>query len=764
MKKIFLIIMISVFIFSGYGFSKLPEIPEIMKGKDFVGNWVDRLTWSPDSQSFYFLCEKYKTEEIFNYDVRTGKIKEVKEEDFSKLPINFYGSFFRRASEPSTKGHLILYAKRGDIYIYDIKTHEIKRVTDTKERESNPFFGNTTHKIYFIKDNNLYLINQESPSIQQLTTFTKMDKKRVKEEGLKVSKKVLSFYKKEEEKIFDEYKKESLKKEPTETEKPGREFTPKRVSMTLNSNMSVGWHYVTPDEKTLFFRVFEQKNKTKETMIPTYINGTGYTTTTKARPKSADEGIYQTTLYTADFKTGKIEEIKIPAENIYFRGFYPSPDNTRILCLANGLEGKNQYLFKLDPKTKEATQIYHAHNKAWIGHLSLSELDWIDNNWIYFNSEEDGFSHLYKLNVNTKEKIQITKGKYVVIKAKLSPNKKHLYYSANIDHPGKRNLYKIGINGKGFKQVTHLPGKNKFILSPNLKYIAIRHSESNKPWEIHLQKGENKSFKVKDFMTPEYKKHAWTKPEVITMKTKDGAVNIFSRIFVPEKPHSEKPGVIFIHGAGYLQNAHYGWSDYYREFMFHNKLQEAGYHVMDVDYSGSALYGADFRTRIYRHMGGKDLDDIVLAAEYLKSRYGVKKVGIYGGSYGGFLTIMGMFCKSDHFVSGAALRPVTDWAHYSNWWTANILNNPIQDYEAYEKSSPIYFAEGLKGHLLLCHGMIDDNVHFQGSVRLAQRLIELGKENWELAVYPLEKHSFTRASSWTDEYRRIWKLFEQTLK
>ena len=227
-----------------------------------------------------------------------------------------------------------------------------------------------------------------------------------------------------------------------------------------------------------------------------------------------------------------------------------------------------------------------------------------------------------------------------------------------------------------------------------------------------------------------------------------------------------RPGVVFVHGAGYLQNAHKYWSTYFREYMFHNLLAARGYVVLDVDYRASSGYGRDWRTAIYRFMGGKDLEDIVDGAKYLTTAEKVdpKRIGVYGGSYGGFITLMGMFTTPDVFAAGAALRPVTDWAHYNHGYTSNILNSPQRDAEAYRKSSPIYFAEGLKGALLICHGMVDTNVHFQDSVRLAQRLIELRKENWELAVYPVENHGFTEATSWADEYKRILKLFDDTLR
>jgi dipeptidyl aminopeptidase/acylaminoacyl peptidase len=200
--------------------------------------------------------------------------------------------------------------------------------------------------------------------------------------------------------------------------------------------------------------------------------------------------------------------------------------------------------------------------------------------------------------------------------------------------------------------------------------------------------------------------------------------------------------------------------------MFHNLLADNGYTVLDIDYRGSAGYGRDWRTGIYRHMGGKDLTDHIDGAKFLVDKHAVdpKKIGIYGGSYGGFITLMAMFTEPDVFRAGAALRSVTDWAHYNHPYTANILNEPHTDSLAYAKSSPIYYAEGLKGHLLMCHGMLDVNVHFQDIVRLTQRLIELKKENWELAVYPMEDHAFVEPSSWTDEYKRIFKLFEQHLK
>jgi dipeptidyl aminopeptidase/acylaminoacyl peptidase len=182
--------------------------------------------------------------------------------------------------------------------------------------------------------------------------------------------------------------------------------------------------------------------------------------------------------------------------------------------------------------------------------------------------------------------------------------------------------------------------------------------------------------------------------------------------------------------------------------------------VLDMDYRASAGYGRDWRTAIYRQMGHPELEDLQDGVDWLVRHQDVDRarVGVYGGSYGGFLTLMALFRKPDLFAAGAALRPVTDWSDYNQDYTGAILNNPEIDPEAYERSSPIEYAAGLAKPLLICHGMVDDNVFFADSVRLVQRLVELGKQDFQIAPYPVESHAFERPSSWLDEYRRIYRL------
>ena len=199
--------------------------------------------------------------------------------------------------------------------------------------------------------------------------------------------------------------------------------------------------------------------------------------------------------------------------------------------------------------------------------------------------------------------------------------------------------------------------------------------------------------------------------------------------------------------------------------MFHNLLTDLGYTVLDIDYRASEGYGRDHRTGIYRFMGGKDLSDQIDGKKVLVDKYGINpdKVGIYGGSYGGFITLMALMTAPKDFKVGCAIRSVTDWAHYNHDYTGNILNFPETDPDAYTKSSPIYYADKLQGNLLMLHGMVDDNVEYKDIIRLSQRFIELGKKNWSLASYPVEAHGFKETYSWVDEYGRILAHFNKYL-
>jgi dipeptidyl aminopeptidase/acylaminoacyl peptidase len=539
--------------------------------------------------------------------------------------------------------------------------------------------------------------------------------------------------------------------------------------------------------------VVEPGTGTKNTIVPNFVTESAYTEDISSRNKVGDnQG--RTRLAILSVETGDVKWVdhgqKTPSGNanaktettdatqqrppaeqdrdVQLSTPVWSEDGTKAVLQARAADNKDRWILVLDDTTGKTRMLVHDHDDAWVDGPGSFTLGWMKNDReIYFQSERTGYSQLYAVSFEGGEPRALTSGQWEIDSAALSKDKTRFFLTTSEADPGEHNVYEMKADGGARTKLTSLHGGHSCVPSPDDRWFADVYSYTNKPPELYVQEARGNAAAKKLTSSPasEFWEYPWLDAPVVTFPARDGAT-LRGRLYKPANFRKGGPAVVFVHGAGYLQNVHRWWSSYSHEYMFHHILMERGYTVIDIDYRGSAGYGREWRTGIYRHMGGTDLDDNVDAARWLVSQHGVdpKRIGLYGGSYGGFITLMAMFTQPDVFAAGAALRPVTDWAHYNHGYTSNILNVPQKDAEAYRQSSPIYFAQGLKGALLICHGMVDTNVHFQDTVRLVQRLIELRKENWQLAVFPVENHGFVEPSSWADEYKRILDLFEKNLK
>jgi len=753
-----------------------------MKGQLFTGYSPERVQWSDDSKTIYFQWnpEMDLQSSWYSTDTKGSRPAAVSAQEEKNL------SLYRRATWNRAHDQRV-YISNGSLFLENVKKGESRCLLENVGDISGPEFSHFEDAILFTMSENLYELELSSGKIEKLTDIQKTEQKRA---GAAAVNEQEDWLKKDQMDLFDVLRSREAEKKAEMMKM--RSLRPKPALKPIyTGSSSVFGMQLSPDKRYIFLLLFDRVEG-RDTEIPAFVTESGFTEIEKSRSKvgvpyghiklkiydrekdslysikqETIPGIYEIPEYK---RTDAVNGEELREINSYLPQW--SDDGTACFLQLYAQDNKDRWIMSLKPEDGSLELIDRQHDSAWIdgpgiGGYGPGESGWLPGRKkIWFLSEESGFSHLYTFDLVNREKKALTAGRYEIYDPFLSKDGKNWYFTSNESDPGIRHFYRMNLDGSGKIQLTDREGGNEAFLSPDEKWIAILYSYANIPPELYIQKNApgQEAQRITHSTTPAFEAYNWRVPEFIRFTASDGA-EVPARFYQPEPGNKNGAAVIFVHGAGYLQNAHRWWSDYFREYMFHNFLVDNGYTVLDIDYRGSAGYGRDWRTGIYRYMGGKDLSDQLDGAKFLVEQAGIDedRIGIYGGSYGGFMTLMAMFTSPGTFACGAALRSVTDWAHYNHGYTSNILNTPVEDSLAYRRSSPIYFADGLSGKLLMCHGMMDDNVHFQDIVRLSQRLIELRKDNWELAVYPLERHSFVEPSSWSDEYRRIYKLFEENL-
>ena len=460
---------------------------------------------------------------------------------------------------------------------------------------------------------------------------------------------------------------------------------------------------------------------------------------------------------------------KAKAREIQVAAMVFSRDGANAAVQLHANDNKDRWIATLDFGKKTLVPQHRLHDDAWVN-WAFNEFGWEnDNRTLWYVSEESGYAHLYSKAPGGKAQA-LTHGTFEVAHPLQSTDGKWFYVRSNAEGPSSYDVYRLPSGGGALQRLTHFQGVEAFALSHDDTQLLVTHSSSYVPPQLALATADGGTAprELTDTRSADYKALSWVAPEFVQVPSTHFKGSIAAKFYKPVDydKSSKHPAVLFVHGAGYTQNVHHFFPYYFREQMFHNLLLQHGYVVLDMDYRASEGYGREWRTAIYRQMGHPELEDLLDGKKWLVDNFNVdaKRVGIYGGSYGGFMTLMALFRAPGEFAAGAALRPVTDWRQYDDEYTSYSLNRPQVDPISYRRSSPIEFAEGLKDALLICHGVIDDNVLFEDSMRLYQRLIELHKDNFTISPYPLDRHGFSNADSWLDEYKRIYKLFETNLK
>ncbi|MEO2014967.1 MAG: alpha/beta fold hydrolase [Fuerstiella sp.] len=775
-------------------------LEQIMADPDWIGGSPERPTWSVDSSRVIFQRKQKGRQE------RDWWVVDIADSAPQKLSLRDALSVTPAKGDYDRDQRKRIYTFAGDLFVQDLDSGSIRQLTRTEARESSPEFLGDSGQVQFSRNGKL-LIRDLTTGLESEPAIIRFDDKP------DADKKKKGFVDRKELQLFDylQLKKRQADEARDATKKSnqaspfvvGEPFYLGKKNRSVRQTLSPNGNWIA------VVTVPKDSRKTgRADKMPIWVRDDAYAESQEVRSLVGTGSEGAEVLSLLDLRDHKVIEIDLanltgitsdPLKSIRqldkdesddetetaedrsepdqpkprdlsITSLQFSSDSQHVLFQCFSTDNKDRWICVVacGETTHEAKVIHHEQNVAWINRR-MATVEWVgESHQVCYVSEATGYAHLYVANEQDGHSRQITSGSFEVSSVQISDDGLRIFFRSNQTHPGIYELSVADIKTGQIENLTSLGGMNDFLISPDEKWAVATHSELNKPPQLVLVdlNGEKNSRQLTNFTSKAFQAVNWTVPRIVEVPTRNGRT-VYSRLYLPEHPSNEpRPAIVFVHGAGYLQNAHQGWSYYFREFMFHSLLNQRGYVVLDMDYRASAGYGRDWRTAIYRKMGTPELEDLEDGVAWLSQEHNVdgKRVGVYGGSYGGFMTLMALFKKPRLFACGAALRPVTDWAHYNHGYTSNILNTPDEDPQAYEKSSPIYFAEGLQHPLLICHGMLDDNVFFKDTVRLVQRLIELEKQDWNVAVYPVEPHGFRQPSSWLDEYRRILKLFETHLR
>lgn len=752
-------------------------VANIMRGPEHVGEQPSRVRWSDSGDWVYFYWKPggrpwFEESALYRVSARGGEPQRLEDAAADSLaPLLASGTVSR-----DERWRVV--SSDGDLYLIDRRNDGLRRLTRTTAREWSPVFSADANTIYYLSEgpagSNIMALEIGRGGITQLTDVRTGPAPKDPEEATGQR----GFLERQQEELFEHIRRAREQREAREARREAREAR-ELQPIYLERDERVRELAIEPRASYAIIEVSKPSDDARRTLIPDWVTASGYTETLEMRSKVGDATPENSRLGIVSLDNGSVEWLDLArasgdtARTFSRSGFLGwNEQGTYGLIGALDYDFENAWLWSIDAATGAIALLRHDTDEAWLGGPCAF---WFgcagflpDGRSVWFVSEADGFSHLYTVPASGGSARQLTSGNWEVQEVQIAPTDDRFYLTTNEGTPHEVHFYHMPLSGGERTRITAERGRQDVTVSPDGRRIAVVHSFANVPPELYV--GENRAraslARVTTSPTAEWLAGPWIVPEIIHVTARDG-VDVPARIYRPQDLGATPNGsaVIFVHGAGYLQNVHDWWSSYYREYMFHHLLAQRGYIVLDLDYRASAGYGRDWRTAIYRHMGGTDLTDQIDASRWLQQEHAIdaERIGLYGGSYGGFITLMALFTAADDFGAGAALRSVTDWAHYNHGYTGRILNLPQEDSVAYRQSSPIYFAEGLEDPLLMAHGMVDVNVHFSDIVRLTQRLIELGKTDWELAVYPVEDHGFVEPSSWTDEYRRILELFEENL-
>lgn len=624
-----------------------------------------------------------------------------------------------------TTGEEPIYRRssKAAFYVYDLSTKQLVALSKNGKQQYATFSPDGK-RVAFVRDNNLFVVDLANAKETQLTTDGKYN----------------AIINGGADWVYEE------------------EFSMARA---------FEW---SPDSRRIAWIRFD------ESRVPEYdmqLWGKLYPVEYRFKYPKAGEANSVVTVWTADVTTGKKAQAQTGTEtDIYLPRIQWTKDPNRLsVRRMNRLQNKLD-LLHVNATTGAATTILTEQSPAYVDLEFTDDLTYLpDGKTFLWSSERSGYKHLYLYDLSGKLIRPVTSGTYEAVSITGIDEKNQLvYYLSTEDSPLERHLYRIGLNGQNKQKLTSQPGTYQANFSPDFAYYLLYHSSAASPYTVSLRNTQTTTdlrvLESNDALRTRLAGYRISPKRFFQTKAADGTTPLNGWMIRPADFDStgtkKYPVLMFVYGGPGSQTVKNDWD--FRDFFWYQTLADKGYVVVSVDGRGTGARGAAFRTATYANLGKLETDDQIAAARYLKTLPYVDpaRVGIWGWSYGGYMTALCMTLGADVFKAGISISPVTNWRFYDTIYTERYLKRPQENASGYDDNSPVTHAAKLRGPYLLVHGTGDDNVHFQNSVAFEDALIAAGKQ-FQSFYYPNRNHGIYGGNTRLHLYTMMTEFVQQNL-
>ena len=676
---------------------KMIQLEDIWASRTFSPEWVWGINSMNDGVHYSSLNYGENNVYITQYSYETGDsistIVDSKDLDGISFSDYSFSEDEKKVLLPTETESIYRYSTRSNYYVYDRETKIAEELSEGKQRLAQ--FSPDASKVAFVKENNIFIKDIINNTELQVTFDGEINKI--------INGATDWVY--EEEFAFDN-----------------------------------GMQWNASGNKIAYYRFDEEKVPEFSMDLFTDL----YPSQSQFKYPKAGETNSTIELFIYDLDSNKTTKANINTEEEFYIPRIKWTLDENVLSVQRMNRHQNQLDFILvDAKDGSSQTIFTENDAAYIDVTdNLTFLN--DGKYFIWTSEKSGYNHIYLYNLKGKQVRQITKGNYDVTDFYgIDESNNTVYFASSERSPMHRDVYAIQLNGKNKKTLTNKIGTNSATFSTNYKYFINQYSNANTPYYFSLYDAKGNEVRIlKDNsnLKNSLAEYALSQKEFFNFKTTEG-IDLNGWMMKPHNFDETKqyPVFMYLYGGPGSQQVTDSWGG--SNFLWYQMLTQQGYIVACVDNRGTGARGSEFKKCTYQQLGKLETEDQIEANRYLANLTYVdgSRIGIFGWSYGGYMSSLCLLKGADEFKMAIAVAPVTNWRYYDSIYTERYMRTPQENASGYDDNSPINHVEKLKGKYLLVHGSADDNVHYQNTMEMTNALVNANKQ-FDLFIYPNKNH------------------------